>query len=71
MCHFTHASQTNLLDFHESEVVVRFQDNSEWLLFTFFLRGDIHQEKVAFETTTFGWVCPGMLNHAQMFEYLL
>ena len=25
-----------------------------------FLHGDIHQEKVACESTAFSWVCPGM-----------
>ena len=27
-----------------------------------FLHGDIHEAKVASDTTTFGWMCPSMLN---------
>ena len=30
-----------------------------------FLHGIVHQEKVASETTIFGWVYPGMPNHDQ------
>ena len=33
--------------------------------FFYFSLGDIHQEKVSCETTTFGLVCPGMPCHAQ------
>ena len=36
-----------------------------------FLYGDNRQEKVAYETDTFGWMCSGMPSRAQTYQQLL
>ena len=41
------------------------------LVFFAFLYVYIHQVNLAFETTTFVWVCPDILSHAQTFLDLL